>query len=442
MGQELLSTSSIFSETIDRCDDVLSRLSDPPGWTVRSELSKDRATSRINTSTISQPVCTMLQLGLVEVWSAWGLHPDFTVGHSSGEVAAAYAAGLISLERAVAVAYYRGRHMGVDNSQSVQSVPGAMCAIGASEQVSRKMVDRHAGKIALAAVNSPSSCTLSGDMGAIDDIVQHCKEQGTFCRKLRVDTGACPFLLLGYHHTNFEIIAYHSHHMLPKAAKYRQSLTETATSHKETIPRHSCKMFSSVFGREISSEDLDDEYWVTNMTSTVQFCAGVKAAAIAMPIHALVEVGPHPALKGPTCDTLAELDGAEVPYFGSCSRGVADLDSILDTVAELHMLSMPMAFDMVNAARPSSPETFKTPRLLTDLPPYPWDRRFSFWSETRISRNQRFRKYPRHELLGARVMHDNDLNMTWRNLLTFRELSWLRSLHVSRSSFNPDIYLC
>jgi acyl transferase domain-containing protein len=189
MGQRLMSASKLFAAIIDQCDLHLATLPDKPGWRIRDELLKPPKASRINVSTFSQPVCTALQLGLVEMWKMWGVTPQAVVGHSSGEIGAAYAAGLVSLRHAIIIAYYRGLHMGFNSSPLKPGPKGAMCAIGAAEEECKQILRSYESFVALAAVNSPSSCTLSGDEDAIQEIVESCKEEGKFCRALRVDTG-------------------------------------------------------------------------------------------------------------------------------------------------------------------------------------------------------------------------------------------------------------
>lgn len=189
MGNDLLKTSPLFASVIDECDLVLASLPERPSWKIREEISKSSKTSRLYISTFSQPICTALQLGLIELWQSWGVKPLASFGHSSGEIAAAYAAGILSLCDAIIIAFYRGLYMGGGSSLGCGSRKGAMCAVGLSESDCKKILELFNGRIALAAVNSPSSCTLSGDDDAVHEVVELCKEAGTFCRELRVDMG-------------------------------------------------------------------------------------------------------------------------------------------------------------------------------------------------------------------------------------------------------------
>ena len=193
MGKQLLATSKLFAAIVDECDRHLALLPDRPEWSIREELQKPSKSSRINISTFSQPLCTALQLGLVEMWKAWGVTAQAVFGHSSGEIGAAYAASIVSLRDAIVIAYYRGLCMGNDDNSPRTGPKGAMCAIGLSEEGCEQILRSYKSRVALAAVNSPSSCTLSGDEDAIREIVETCKEDGTFCRALRVDMGMLHF---------------------------------------------------------------------------------------------------------------------------------------------------------------------------------------------------------------------------------------------------------
>ena len=112
MGKVLIKQSDIFKSVLLECDQALQSLPDKPQWSIIDELSKPSTESRVYQTMFSQPLCTALQLGLVAVWKSWGLVPNAVIGHSSGEIAAAFAAGMISLRDAMVIAYYRGSCLG------------------------------------------------------------------------------------------------------------------------------------------------------------------------------------------------------------------------------------------------------------------------------------------------------------------------------------------
>lgn len=186
MGMSLMDHCPLFRSVLHECDRLLSELADPPAWTIIEELSKAKETSNIYKAEFSQPLCTALQLGLVAVLGSWGVTPDAVVGHSSGEIGAAYAAGIISLRDAMAVSYYRGL---VLDCRTAQKSEGSMCAVGLNESDAKALIEGFAGSVQIAAINSPSSCTLSGDIDAIRKIVMQLTEERQFCRELKVDHG-------------------------------------------------------------------------------------------------------------------------------------------------------------------------------------------------------------------------------------------------------------
>src|ERR1700710_1606405 len=131
MGLDLLASNPVFCHAIDHMDRTLHRLPDGPDWSLSEELQRPAKSSRISSSAFSQPLCTALQIALVDSLRALGIRPHAVVGHSSGEIAAAYAAGRLVMDEAIATAYYRG----VVSAQATR--PGGMAAVGLSRDDAR-----------------------------------------------------------------------------------------------------------------------------------------------------------------------------------------------------------------------------------------------------------------------------------------------------------------
>lgn len=190
MGNSLINQSPLFKAVLVECDRILATLPDKPSWSIIDELSKAKDESQVYESEFSQPLCSAIQLGLTNLWRSWGLLPKVVLGHSSGEIGAAYAAGLITLRDAIIIAYYRGLVLAKSPvGLSPLESPGSMCAVGLGEQDARSLLLKYSDRVKLAAVNSPTNCTLSGDADTIKDIVDCCIKIGKFCRKLHVDRG-------------------------------------------------------------------------------------------------------------------------------------------------------------------------------------------------------------------------------------------------------------
>lgn len=197
MGNSLINQSPLFKAVLVECDRIIATLPDKPSWSIIDELSKAKDESQVYESEFSQPLCSAIQLGLTDLWRSWGLLPKVVLGHSSGEIGAAYAAGLITLRDAIIIAYYRGlvlakSPVGLSPLESL----GSMCAVGLGERDARSLLLKYSNRVKLAAVNSPTNCTLSGDADAIKDIVDCRIKSGKFCRKLRVDRGEILPLIL------------------------------------------------------------------------------------------------------------------------------------------------------------------------------------------------------------------------------------------------------
>ena len=197
MGCALLDQCGSFRSALLECDHVLQKLSLPPAWSIVDELSKTRDQSNIDQAQYSQPLCTALQIGLVKLLRSWGIQISAVVGHSSGEIGAAFAAGMLSSRSAIIIAYYRGLAL-ADSSPTSRTAKcqGSMCAVDIGGDECDSVLKEYQGHVQLAAVNSEQIRTLSGDRDAIEAIVDLCQKRGRFCRRLKVDKGTFSSMLL------------------------------------------------------------------------------------------------------------------------------------------------------------------------------------------------------------------------------------------------------
>lgn len=169
------------------------------------------------------------------------------------------------------------------------------------------------------------------------------------------------------------------------------------------------------------------------MTSTVRFCPAVESCLAEFPeIAATIEIGPHPALKGPVTETFRALGEKDFEYLPTCSRGSDDFEVILNGAGSMVARGIPLELQNINARIIANESQCKIEygRVLTDLPTYQWNHTASFWSESRVSRNVRFRQYPRHQLLGSRYVDDIPQRPCWRNHLVLKEIPWLVQMKV------------
>ena len=406
MGRELLLSYPGVQVTVHKLENALNRLpeSDRPLWSLRGQLLAGKATSKVRTAEVSQPLCTAVQAILVDLLHAAGVSFDAVIGHSSGEIGAAYAAGLLSAEDAVCIAYYRGFHSTAARGQSGE--PGRMMAVGTSVEDATSLCQDFDGKITVAAVNSSNSITISGDESAIKEAKGVLDDEKKFARILAVDR------------------AYHSSHMLTCGDAYLESLRKLNIRIK--TPTKTCKWYSSVRDAQMDSScsEIADQYWVDNMVKPVLYAQALECAlgGIDNPTLA-IEVGPHPALKGPSVQVVQELLEQPLPYSATLKRGVDDIEAIGETLGELWQRV------------PGSESGFKdvhsfvtdggTCKLTTGLPSYVWNHNRTYWHESRLSHVSKTRSTGANELLGQRVADDPENQFRWRNILSPREIPYL-----------------
>ena len=270
------------------------------------------------------------------------------VGHSSGEMAAAYCAGALSRESAWKLSYYRGQF---------RPQTGSMMAVGLSGTAIQPYLKRPSkGRVVLACVNSPRSLTLSGDTSGIDELCEIFNPEGIFARKLKVDT------------------AYHSHHMQMVADKYLSAIKEVSPLPKKA--KDSVKMFSSVTCNLVEHDAMGPEYWVENLVSTVRFSEAVQALYQYSPgkqrrrqkatgfVDTWLEIGPHSAMREPVKQILARPD---IAYDSILRRENNATITAMQAAGQLWVLGYPVKLFAVNTL---SKPTGKPPPILTDLPPY------------------------------------------------------------------------
>lgn len=182
MGAELIDTNVVFGATIRKLDAFLLSLPSPPPWTIEDELRKTVADSRVQKAEMGHPLSIAVQIGLIDMLRAWKVEPDFVLGHSSGEMAAAYASGSITAEGAMAAATFRGSSStGAETEQK-----GSMAAIGLG---SHEMAPYMESGVVIACENSQCSVTISGDAEQVEKVVDTIKEQrpGVLARFLKVE---------------------------------------------------------------------------------------------------------------------------------------------------------------------------------------------------------------------------------------------------------------
>jgi acyl transferase domain-containing protein/NADPH:quinone reductase-like Zn-dependent oxidoreductase len=420
MGRELFDAYPVFARTMDKIDMCLAKMGSDfslIGMILlqlknetnkhTEELSKDANTSTVSKAHISQPACTAIQLALTDLLRSWGIRPAAVVGHSSGEIGAAYAAGALTLEDSVAIAYYRGQSI-ISLKKKYPDLKGGMMAVGGSPDELRPMLKLlKEGQATVACINSPSSVTVSGDENAISELQDIVEQRQMFNRKLRVDT------------------AYHSHHMNLVAEEYGQNIKSVRSQKVAGATFH-----SSLLGQTSETDILDASYWVQNLTCPVRFSEALQSmcepvdSTSALRTDVLIEVGPHAALEGPVKQILKTMGGnaIKIPYISALIRNQDAVDTTLQLAVTLFMKGAMLDFAAINF--PIAPP--KAPTLLTNLPRYPWAHSTRYWHESRIADKHTNRDFPRNDLIGTVASYSNDLEPTWRNIIRADDMPWVR----------------
>ncbi|KAL5355551.1 hypothetical protein BJX96DRAFT_170776 [Aspergillus floccosus] len=417
MGAEMIEKSPNAGKIIDNLDRSLQSLPqhDRPSWSLREQILCEASKSQVSMASISQPLCTAIQIMLVDLLREAGIQFSAVVGHSSGEIGAAYAAGCLSAGDAIRVAYYRGLHL------KSATRAGSMLAVGTTYEDAKELCELPAfeGRVCVAASNSSTSVTLSGDTDAIEEIKVVFDEEKKFTRLLKVDR------------------AYHSHHMEACVEPYVRSLQKCRIQFRP--PQNACTWISSVFTQSINevSENVADRYWGCNLARPVLFNEALRLLLEQQGAFDLaIEVGPHPALKGPATQTIQEVFEESIPYTGVLSRGKDDIEAFSSALGYMWTTFGEGVVDFTRFSKFAS-ERGTQPKLLKDLPTYQWDHNRVFWHESRTSRALRTRKDSPNELLGRQFLDGVSDQLRWRNVLKPKEIPWLDGHQVQGQMVFP-----
>lgn len=372
--------------------------------------------------TLSPPLCTAVQISLVRLLASWGIIPTAVTGHSSGEIAAAYAAGALSFKSAMAVTYFRGE-VGLACQDKLVG-KGGMIAVGLGSKDAEERISRvQTGKVVVACINSQSSVTISGDLVAIQELEEQLVAEGVFARRVKVQA------------------AYHSHHMQAIAGDYLASLKNIIKPGK----KFGTVIFSSptTGNRETEVGIMGSaQHWVNNMLNPVRFAESFQNMCFTTPeslgpgerlqnVDIVLEVGPHGMLQGPIQQMMAlpVFENVRIPYLSCLMRGQSAVHTMQTLASSL--LGWGYRVDMAALNFPCGAHDVK---VIHDLPTYPWNHENSHWWEPRLNRSHRQRVHPPHDLLGS-LIPGRDLRVpTWRHFIRVQDIPWIRD-HSVQSKF-------
>jgi acyl transferase domain-containing protein/pimeloyl-ACP methyl ester carboxylesterase len=342
MGKRLYELFPVFRDTLDAIFAAFAGEAKQPLRNVMFAEGQTEDAALLEQTAFAQPALFALEVALFRLLAAWGVKPDFLVGHSIGEIVAAHVADVLSLDDACKLVAARGRLM-----QSL-APGGAMMALDATEEEVRPLLQLYAGRVNLAAINSPRSVVVSGDEDAVLSVGRHFEALSRKGSRLRVSH------------------AFHSARIDPMLESFVQ-LVGGLTLRPPALP-----IVSNVTGALARPDELTAaHYWGRQAREAVRFHQGVQTLE-RQGVETFLELGPQPVLSALVHESLSDAAQDRATSWPALRRDRAEVDSLLLALAGLHVAGHWVDWKAFIAplrgrARP--------------LPTYPFDRR-RYWLET------------------------------------------------------------
>ncbi|WP_077098896.1 type I polyketide synthase [Mycobacterium terramassiliense] len=398
MGRELYEHHPVFAATVDACDDALRPFTD---WSVRDVLCQNPGAPALDRVDVVQPVLFTMMVSLAEVLRGDGIVPDAVIGHSQGEIAAAYIAGVLPLPEAAKVVALRSQALGALGGT------GAMASVLLAADDLRPRLQPWGDALCIATVNGPSHTIISGDPAALEEFTAAGDRDGLHIRQIAVD------------------YASHSAHVEPLRERLLDELADL-TPMPSSIP-----LYSTV-GQALSADPLDTttmgaDYWYRNLREPVGFHDRV-VERLADGECTFVELSPHPVLAPAITDTLAQATGrTQSAVITTLHRDHPDQDNLATALAHLHN----------HGHSPSWSALYPHARTI-ELPTYPFEHR-RYWLNPTSTGDASGLGQDRaeHPLLGAVVdLADQDQVVLTGRLSTATQ-GWLRGHQVHGTVLFP-----
>ncbi len=290
MGRELYEQAPVFRKAIDQCNQIFSSIVEEQAESEQislldvmySDTEEDSDSSPLHQTAYTQPALFSIEYALAKLWQSWGIQPDVVMGHSVGEYVAATIAGIFSLEDGLKLITARGRLM--------QKLPsgGEMVSVMASESKVRPLLANYTDKVAMAAINGPTSVVISGESEAVQAIATKLESEGIKTKQLQVSH------------------AFHSPLMEPMLEEFEK----IANQLDYNVPR--VPVISNVTGTKADSSITTAKYWVNHVRQPVKFAQSMNALH-QQGIDIFLEVGPKPILLGMGRRCLPADEGVWLP---------------------------------------------------------------------------------------------------------------------------------
>ncbi|MEU7039186.1 type I polyketide synthase [Streptomyces sp. NPDC046237] len=340
MAAELMDNSEVFAAELYACAEELARHVD---WSPIDVLRGADGAPPLDRVDVTPAVLFAVTAALVALWRAHGVEPDMVLGHSQGEIAAAYVSGALTRAEAARIVALRGTVL-----LPVAGL-GGMASVALTPDRTRELLEPWGTRLSLAGINGPASSVVAGERQALDDFLEACEKDGVRVRRVRVDFSS------------------HCAQVEPMAEELAR-LVADLEPRTGTVPFH-----STVTGERTDGTLLDATYWQRNLATPVDLDRGVRGL-VEQGARFLVEIGPHPVLApalGEILDDIPGLDPGEVTVLGTLRRDEGGMERFLLSVAELHVHG--------GAADLTAPLAGLPVRTVA-LPPYPFQRE-RYWLE-------------------------------------------------------------
>jgi acyl transferase domain-containing protein/NADPH:quinone reductase-like Zn-dependent oxidoreductase/acyl carrier protein len=346
MGRGLFAKERVFREAIECCDALLARIA---GASLMQSFA-----GRLDDGSIGKPVGTprdaqlpnlAMQVGLTKLWRSLGIEPEGTLGHSVGEIGAAWAAGVLTLEEALRLTYHR--------AEAFQRLvgKGSMMAVGLSLEAISKLLHGRADDVTITAILAPDSVVVGGPPAALDKLASDLSHVGVFNRKLHVD--------VAYHHQQVDLIE-----------DDLRTRFGSVVHQAGQLP-----LYSTLYGRRLDTACHNADYWCRGSRDPADFMAAITAA-MEDGFNAVLEVGPNRVLSA-AVKSCASVSGQSVWTGASMVRGEREEVQVRRTLADMYVQGVPVNWDLQH---PNG--------HFERYPRYPWQRE-RLWVEAPETRRAR-----------------------------------------------------
>lgn len=337
MGRELMQREPVFRESLAECDHALRPFVE---WSLLEQLQSDEASPSYRLSEIDciQPTLLAIEIALAQLWNSWGIKADAVIGHSMGEVAAAFIAGALTLEDAMRIISSRSKLLRRTAGR------GAMAVVELSTKETEALLVGLQDRLSIAVSNSPTSTVISGDSAAVEQVLQALEERGVFCRPVRVD------------------VASHSPQMDPLQPELLVALRDLHPT-KAAVP-----IYSTSQARILNGTECDAAYWADNLRRPVLF-SQMTQELLASDYRVFIEMSPHPVLL-PAIEQGFQHAGRAGAAIPSLRRKEPEQQTILTSLGKLYELEYLPVWEQLNPAGD-----------FVRLPRYSWDEE-RFWCES------------------------------------------------------------